>query len=328
MRRKAFALVCAVLFLGAVWSTSSFGIPMVITGGTLYPESGDPRPISGVVNFLGSPWVQTFSGGFNLVLFADGIEPVVDTYDFSGFIPETQWVTEQEVVFWAFNYDSPWFPIGPDPYGRYIEWLSDLIASYSGEYQAPCGGYDPWPCAYILKYESLSVPHISITGVGTIENLAADAIEYDGMATTRQIYVPEVGWQYGADYYTEMTLGRTIDFDYWWEMYNEPPPYQQGYMFDVLALQGGEGWQYIGQIDTYGSSTDWGTTSLAVPENLWGTETEVRFVLNDYSPQTSPAVYLRDVRTGPVPEPSMVYLIGFGLIGFLALRRRFGKGDE
>jgi hypothetical protein len=311
MKRQAFALVFAVLLVGTVWSTPSFAIPMVITGGSYTPESGDARSISGVINFLGGG-AEVFSGWVDMVFLVDGLDPVVDTNDFNNYYSEISWVYEDRVEYYV-------YPSGPDPYGRNMNgWMVDVY--YAGEYEEHCRGIEwDWPCAWVSGYEALHLwPRLEVTGLGTIRDVTAEAIQYDAMVTTRS-------WVGDPSYTTEMTLGRTIGFDYWWEMYGEPPPYQQGYMFDVLALQGGEGWQYIGQIDTYGSSRDWGTTSLAVPENLWGTETEVRFVLNDYSPETRPVVYLRDVRTGPVPEPPTVLMLGFGLIGFLALRRRFRR---
>jgi hypothetical protein len=45
-----------------------------------------------------------------------------------------------------------------------------------------------------------------------------------------------------SPFYTTMLLGQSISFDYLWLMGEDPPPYS-GQSFDVLALQGGAGWQ-------------------------------------------------------------------------------------
>lgn len=119
------------------------------------------------------------------------------------------------------------------------------------------------------------------------------------------------------------TLGKTFSFDYFWSMGFNPPPYQQGDMFDVLALQAGNGWQYIGQIDAYDESTGWQTAMFQVPSDLQGQEVDVRFVLTDYYPLTNPTVYLRNI--SGVPEPTTMLLLGLGLVGLTGVRRKFQK---
>ena len=76
-----------------------------------------------------------------------------------------------------------------------------------------------------------------------------------------------------------MVLGRTISFDYWWEMGQEP----EGFNLDILFLDGGEWKSLVGwKFNWDGSSTEWETASFMVPESLRGLETQIRFQVFDF----------------------------------------------
>lgn len=128
----------------------------------------------------------------------------------------------------------------------------------------------------------------------------------------------------GYSYYTELLLGESISFDYWWEMGEDPPPYS-GQPFDVLALQGDGGWQYIGQLSQYEASKEWNNQKISIPQNLRGKKTQIRFVVNDFGSVTDPTAYLKNIKSDyitPVPEPTTMLLFGLGLIGLVVLRRQ------
>ena len=118
-----------------------------------------------------------------------------------------------------------------------------------------------------------------------------------------------------------MTLGDTFSFDTWWQMGQEPTSLN----FDVLIFRNGQ-WNFVGgDVNTGGSSTQWETLTFDVPEWAQGTQTQIKFVLADFGQETDPTVYLRNVSTGAVPEPSTILLFGAGLIGLGFLRRKYNR---
>jgi hypothetical protein len=117
--------------------------------------------------------------------------------------------------------------------------------------------------------------------------------------------------------------GAKLSFDFWWDMGVEPPPFQPGYNFDVLALQGGTAWQSIGQISAYSPSTGWNTASFTLPPGLGEPGTQIQFVLTDYSPETAPVVYLRAIATPDSGGAALMLMISLaGVFLFWQGQRR------
>jgi hypothetical protein len=91
-----------------------------------------------------------------------------------------------------------------------------------------------------------------------------------------------------------------------------------GFNFDLMVFYGG-GWEVLGGIPNLGgSSDDWLTYLMMVPEWARGLQTQIRFVVADLGQGTDPTVYLRNISGGggaiPVPEPSFMLPFGTGLV--------------
>ena len=97
--------------------------------------------------------------------------------------------------------------------------------------------------------------------------------------------------------------------------------------FDLMFFNGTD-WELIGAEWTdEGSSSDWLSASLLVPEWARGLETQIMFSLFDWGQSTDPTVYLRNISSSsaPVPEPSTLLLFGLGVVGLATYGKRKAK---
>lgn len=92
-----------------------------------------------------------------------------------------------------------------------------------------------------------------------------------------------------------LTLKDTFSFDYWWAMGVEPTQLN----VDILFLKS-DNWAIVNAVSTRGgSSGEWTTLTLKVPEWARGAETQIEFRLYDHGQETRPMVHLRNIGNRP-----------------------------
>ncbi len=92
-----------------------------------------------------------------------------------------------------------------------------------------------------------------------------------------------------------LTLKETFSFDYWWAMGVEPSQLN----VDILFFKS-DNWAIVNAVSTRGgSSGEWSTVTLKVPEWARGAETQIEFRLYDHGQETRPMVHVRNIGNRP-----------------------------
>ena len=95
-----------------------------------------------------------------------------------------------------------------------------------------------------------------------------------------------------------LTLKDTFSFDYWWAMGVEPTQLN----VDILFFKC-DNWAIVNAVSTRGgSSGEWTTLTLKVPEWARGAETQIEFRIYDHGQETRPMVHLRNIGNRPAVQ--------------------------
>lgn len=106
-----------------------------------------------------------------------------------------------------------------------------------------------------------------------------------------------------------LTLGDRFQFDIWWDLGLDAADLN----LDIFAYIGAGTEVLDFEINAPGSSLDWETLVIDIPEWARGRDAKIMYSMADVDLTTDPTVYLRNIGSVSVPEPTTLLLMMTGL---------------